>query len=76
VQDAASLPPQILYHALTVGFSTGLVIAGAVALSGFIVALVATRTPGRVRLSSALHDREPSCDEVLGTCEPVAAVAE
>jgi len=73
---AASLPPQVLYHALTVGFSTGLVIAGAVALSGFFVALVTTRTPGRVRLSSALHDREPSCDEVLGTCEPAAAVAD
>ena len=75
-RGAASLPPQVLYHALTVGFSTGLVIAGAVALSGFFVALVTTRTPGRVRLSSALHDREPSCDEVLGTCEPAAAVAD
>jgi EmrB/QacA subfamily drug resistance transporter len=67
--SGAAVPPQILYHALTVGFSTGLVIAGLVALSGFFVALVTTRTPGRVRLSSALHDREPSCDEVLGTCE-------
>ena len=73
---AASLPPQVLYHALTVGFSTGLVIAGAVALSGFFVALVATRTPGRWRLSSAVHDREPSCDETLGTCDPVVATAE
>ena len=68
----ADLPPQILYHALTVGFSTGLLIAGIVALSGFFVALVATRTPGRWRLSSAVHDVEPSCDEVLGTCDAVA----
>jgi len=68
-QGAAGLPPGILYHALTVGFSTGLMIAGAVAISGFFVALIATRTPGRWRLQSALHDREPSCDEVLGTCE-------
>jgi len=38
----ASLPPAILFHGLTVGFSTGLVIAGCVAFSGFFVALVAT----------------------------------
>jgi predicted MFS family arabinose efflux permease len=66
---AAGLPSGVLYQALTVGFSTGLMIAGIVALSGFFVALVATWTPGRLRLGSALHDREPSCDEVLGTCE-------
>ena len=68
---AAIVPTEILYHGLTVGFSTGLMIAGFVALSGFFVALVATRTPGRVRLFSARHDRKPSCDEVLGTCDPV-----
>ena len=34
----ASIPPAILYHGLTVGFSTGLMIAGIVALSGFFVA--------------------------------------
>jgi len=68
-QGAAGLPPAVLHHALTVGFSTGLMIAGAVAISGFFVALIATRTPGRWRLQSALHDREPSCDEALGTCE-------
>jgi len=73
---AGGLPPQVLYHALTVGFSTGLMIAGAVAISGFLVALVTTWTPGRWRLSSALHDREPSCDEVLGTCEMAGATAE
>ena len=72
---AAGLPSGVLYQALTVGFSTGLLIAGIVALSGFFVALVATWTPGRLRLGSALHDREPSCDEVLGTCE-AAATAE
>lgn len=66
---AAGLPPSVLYHALTVGFSTGLMIAGIVAVSGFFVALIATWTPGRWRLQSALHDREPSCDEVLGTCD-------
>jgi hypothetical protein len=73
---ASGLPPGILNHALTVGFSTGLVIASFVALSGFFVALFATWTPGRQRLSSALHDREPSCDEVLGTCDPAVATAE
>ena len=68
----ASVPPAILYHGLTVGFSTGLMIAGIVALSGFFVAIVTTWTPGRFRLRSARHDREPSCDEVLGTCDPAA----
>ena len=66
----ASVPPAILYHGLTVGFSTGLMIAGIVALCGFFVAIVATWTPGGFRLRSARHDREPSCDEVLGTCDP------
>jgi EmrB/QacA subfamily drug resistance transporter len=66
---AAGVPPAILYHGLTVGFSTGLMIAGFVALSGFVVAVVTTWTPGRFRLRSSRHDREPSCDEVLGTCE-------
>ena len=69
---AASVPPAILYHGLTVGFSTGLMIAGIVALSGFFVAIVATWTPGRFRLLSARHDQEPSCDEVLGTCDAAA----
>ena len=68
----ASVPPAILYHGLTVGFSTGLMIAGIVALSGFVVAVVTTWTPGGFRLRSARHDREPSCDEVLGTCDPAA----
>ena len=71
----AGVPPAILYHGLTVGFSTGLMIAGFVALSGFFVAVVTTWTPGRFRLLSARHDREPSCDEVLGTCEPALAPA-
>ena len=71
-EGAASIPPAILFHGLTVGFSTGLVIAGVVALSGFVVAVVTTWTPGRFRLRSARHDREPSCDEVLGTCEAAA----
>ena len=70
---AASIPPAILYHGLTVGFSTGLMIAGIVALSGFAVAIVTTWTPGGFRLRSARHDREPSCDDVLGTCEPGVA---
>jgi EmrB/QacA subfamily drug resistance transporter len=69
-QGAPAVPPAILFHGLTVGFSTGLVIAGLVALSGFFVAVVTTRTPGRRwRLASSRHDREPSCDEVLGTCD-------
>jgi EmrB/QacA subfamily drug resistance transporter len=66
----ANVPPAILYHGLTVGFSTGLMIAGIVALSGFFVAVVTTWTPGRFRLRSARHDQKPSCDEVLGTCDP------
>ena len=65
---AGSVPPAIIFHGLTVGFSTGLVIAGCVAFSGFFVALVATRTPGPWRLLSARHDVTPPCDEVLGTC--------
>ncbi len=75
-QGAASIPPQILYQGLTTGFSTGLMIAGFVALSGFFVALVTTWTPGRLRLRSARHDREPSCDEVLGTCAPGEVVTD
>ncbi|MCX6373896.1 MAG: MFS transporter [Actinobacteria bacterium] len=75
-EGAAGVPTGILYHALTVGFSTGLLIAGVVAVSGFFVALIATWTPGRWRLQSAVHDREPSCDEVLGTCVTAAATAE
>ena len=74
-EGAAGVPQAILFHGLTVGFSTGLVIAGVVALSGFAVAVVATWTPGRFRLRSARHDREPSCDEVLGTCDAVALSA-
>ena len=67
-QGAASVPPAMLHHALTVGFSLGLEIAGVVALSGFIVALFATYTPGW-RLSSAIHgERDHPCDETLGTC--------
>ena len=66
---AGSVPTGVLYHALTTGFSTGLVVAAGVALSGFFVAVVTTWTPGRIRLSSAVHDVTPSCDEVLGTCE-------
>jgi EmrB/QacA subfamily drug resistance transporter len=72
---AASIPPAILYHGLTVGFSTGLTIAGFVALTGFVVAVITTWTPGGFRLRSARHDHEPSCDEVLGTCEPAFASA-
>jgi EmrB/QacA subfamily drug resistance transporter len=69
-QGVAGVPQAILYHGLTVGFSTGLVIAGLVAMSGFFVALVTTWTPGhRWRLVSSRHDHEPSCDEVLGTCD-------
>jgi EmrB/QacA subfamily drug resistance transporter len=70
-----SIPPDVLYQGLTTGFSTGLVIAGFVALSGFFVALFATWTPGRTRLASSRHDREQTCDEVLGTCDPAPAAA-
>lgn len=72
-QSAGGVPAPILHQALTDGFSTGLMIAGFVTLSAFIVAIVTTWTPGRVRLSSAVHDVEPSCDEALGTCEGATA---
>jgi len=71
---SAGLPASIYAHALTTGFSTGLRVAAGVLFTSFVVALVTTWTPGRLRLSSAVHDREPSCDEALGTCE-VAEVA-
>jgi hypothetical protein len=63
-----SVQRAILFYGLTVGFSTGLTIAGLVALSGFVVALVTTWMPGhRWRVFSSRHDRQLSCDEVLGT---------
>ncbi len=62
---AAAVPTSVQYHALTVGFSTGLLVAAVVVLVGFIVAIVTTW-----RLSSAVHEgREQPCDEALGTCE-------
>ena len=70
---AAAVPTTVLNHALTTGFSAGLLVAAGVALSGFVVAVVTTWTPGRLRLSSAVHDVEPSCDEALGTCEVMSA---
>ena len=71
---AGGIPTPVLYQALADGFSTGLMIAGLVALSGFVVAIVTTWTPGHVRLSSAVHeDGRPSCDEALGTCEGATA---
>jgi EmrB/QacA subfamily drug resistance transporter len=68
------IPLTVLYKAMADGFSTGLMIAGGVTLIGFLVAIVTTWTPGRVRLSSAVHqDGGPSCDEALGTCEGATA---
>jgi EmrB/QacA subfamily drug resistance transporter len=64
-----AVPVTVLNHALTTGFSKGLLVAAGVALVGFVAAVVTTWTPGGWRLSSAVHDREPSCDEALGTCE-------
>jgi putative effector of murein hydrolase LrgA (UPF0299 family) len=67
---AGGVPQVILFHGLTVGFSTGLVIAGLVAMSGFFVALFATWTPEHHwRLASSRQEAESSCDEVLGTCD-------
>jgi EmrB/QacA subfamily drug resistance transporter len=68
--STAAIPTPVLYQALTDGFSTGLMIAGFVTLSAFVVAIVTTWTPGRVRLSSAVQVEDgPPCDEALGTCE-------
>ena len=65
-EGAAGVPVAFVNHALTVGFTLGLEIAGVVALSGFFVALFATRTPGAWRLRSAVHDgREVPCDDTL-----------
>ena len=68
------VPASVYNHALTTGFSTGLLASAGVIFAAFIVGLVTTRTPGRWRLSSALHDRVPSCDETLGTCEALQPV--
>ena len=69
--DAApGVPTSVLFHAMTTGFSTGLLVAAGVVFVGFIVALVTTWTPGRWRLTSAVkRDRVEPCDEALGTCE-------
>jgi EmrB/QacA subfamily drug resistance transporter len=67
---AAAVPTGVLNHAITVGFSAGLLVAAGVALAGFVAALITTRTPGRWRLTSAVHHAEaPSCDVTLETCE-------
>ena len=73
-EGGGAIPTSILYQALTDGFSKGLMIAGIVTLSAFVVAIVTTWTPGRVRLSSAVQDGDgPPCDEALGTCEGATA---
>ncbi len=73
--DMTQVPRAILNEGLTEGFSRGLMIAGFVMLSAFVVALVATATPeAGWRPVSARHDREQPCDDVLGTCEPAAAL--
>jgi EmrB/QacA subfamily drug resistance transporter len=67
-ETVAGVPTKVIDHALTVGFSHGLLIAGLIMLSGFFVAVFATYTPGW-RLVSARHEgREQPCDETLGTC--------
>ena len=72
---SGGLPPTVLANALTHGFSVGLAVASGVIFVGFLVALVTTWT-GSLRFSSALHKgRKEPCDEVLGTCEPVAEPA-
>jgi EmrB/QacA subfamily drug resistance transporter len=69
--DAApGVPASVLYHAMTTGFSTGLLVAAGVVFLGFIVALVTTWTPGGWRLRSAVQrEHVEPCDEALGTCE-------
>jgi hypothetical protein len=65
------VPVKILDHALTVGFSTALLIAACMSALGFVVALLSTRTPRR-RLETAPSDegleRENVCDPALGPC--------
>jgi EmrB/QacA subfamily drug resistance transporter len=64
------VPVSVLNHALTVGFSAGLLVAAVVIATAFIAAIFTTWTPGRLRLSSAVREgRDEACDEALGTCE-------
>ncbi len=73
---AASVPPSVMAHAMTTGFTIGLRVAAGVVAISFISALVTTWTPGGFRLSSAVHEnREEPCDEALGTCEPATEAA-
>ena len=68
--DAATgVPAPVLFHAMTVGFSDGLLVAAGVVFVGFFVALVMTWTP-RWRFVSARHpEGRESCDDALETCE-------
>jgi EmrB/QacA subfamily drug resistance transporter len=68
--DAApGVPATVLFHAMTTGFSTGLLVAAGVVFIGFIVALVTTWAPGMGFRSAVHEDRAEPCDEALGTCE-------
>jgi predicted MFS family arabinose efflux permease len=69
---SGGVTPAVYAHALTHGFSIGLLVAAGVVLVGFFAAIVTTWTPGRVRISSAVReDGVEPCDEVLGTCDIV-----
>ena len=73
---ASSVPPSVMAHAMTTGFTLGLRVAAGVVFAGFVSALITTWTPGGFRLSSAVReDREEPCDEALGTCEPAPEAA-
>ena len=65
---AGGVPASVLDHALTHGFSAGLLAASGVALTGFVVAIVTTWTPSW-RLRSVTTNEGAACDVALETCE-------
>ncbi len=71
--DAApGVPAPVLFHAMTVGFSDGLLVAAGVVFAGFFVALVMTWTPDWRFVSARHPDGAESCDDALETCEMAA----
>jgi len=62
------IPVNVLEHALTTGFGTGLLVAAGIVAAGLVVAFAATWTP-RWRLGSAVREGRELCDEALGTCQ-------
>jgi hypothetical protein len=67
------VPPGIADHALTAGFSTGLLVAACISAAGFFVAYFSTRTlrpkPETVGVEAPeAGEQAPFCDPALGPC--------